>query len=104
MFWGWMIDSGKKNLTSQPYTSSAGEGMKWPGEPCFSAQEAPVDSDQDAQGRDCALLIRRGFASEEALALYKLHEWYQHGGSDRAVVLYHLEFLRRLVASGHLER
>jgi hypothetical protein len=37
-------------------------------------------------------------------ALCRLQEWYQNGGSDRASILYHLEFLRRLVAKGLLER
>lgn len=49
------------------------------------------------------LLIQSGFSGDEIHALCELHQWYQNGGSDRAPVLYHLEFLRRLVANGNLE-
>ncbi len=39
---------------------------------------------------------------EEQAALLRLRHWYQNGGSDRASVARHLEFLKRLVSSGRL--
>lgn len=49
------------------------------------------------------LLIQWGFTSEEIATLLWLRQWYQTGGSDRAVIMRHLEFLRLLVHSGELE-
>ena len=49
------------------------------------------------------LLAGWGFTPEEILSLLWLRQWYQQGGSDRAVVVRHLEFLRLLVRSGDLE-
>jgi hypothetical protein len=44
-----------------------------------------------------------GFTSHEIASLFWLRQWYQNGGSDRASLVRHLEFLRRLVQSGDLE-
>ena len=49
------------------------------------------------------LLIQWGFTSEEIATLLWLRQWYQTGGSDRAVIVRHLEFLKLLVHSGELE-
>ena len=49
------------------------------------------------------ILARWGFTSEEIASLLWLRRWYQNGGSDRAVIVRHLEFLRLLVKSGDLE-
>lgn len=51
-----------------------------------------------------AFLVESGCTADEVRALYLLRQRYENGGSDRAPVLYHLEFLRRLVANGKLER
>lgn len=49
------------------------------------------------------LLIQWGFTPEEIATLLWLRQWYQTGGSDRAVIVRHLEFLKLLVHSGELE-
>ena len=48
------------------------------------------------------LLAQWGFTSEEIASLLWLRQWYQTGGSDRALLVRHLEFLRLLVRSGEL--
>lgn len=49
------------------------------------------------------LLAQRGFTEEEIVSLLWLQQWYQKGGSDRAFIVRHLEFLRLLVRTGELE-
>jgi hypothetical protein len=49
------------------------------------------------------LLAQWGFTTEEIASLLWLRQWYQTGGSDRALMVRHLEFLRLLVRSGELE-
>jgi hypothetical protein len=49
------------------------------------------------------MLAGRGFTPQEAASLLWLRQWYQTGGSDRASLVRHLEFLRLLVQSGDLE-
>ena len=49
------------------------------------------------------LLAGWGFSDEEITTLLWLQLWYQTGGSDRALMVRHLEFLRLLVRSGELE-
>jgi len=49
------------------------------------------------------LLAGWGFTLHEIASLLWLRQWYQNGGSDRATMVRHLEFLRRLVHSGDLE-
>jgi hypothetical protein len=49
------------------------------------------------------LLAQWGFTAEEMASLLWLQQWYQTGGSDRALMVRHLEFLRLLVRSGELE-
>ncbi len=44
-----------------------------------------------------------GFTQQEITSLLWLRQWYQTGGSDRASMVRHLEFLRLLVRSGELE-
>lgn len=61
---------------------------------CFQENGEPVQR---------AFFLQSGFSSEEIDALFWLRQWYQQGGSDRAPVFYHLEFLRRLVISGRME-
>ncbi len=49
------------------------------------------------------LLAGWGFDRHEIASLLWLRQWYQTGGSDRANMVRHLEFLRLLVQSGALE-
>ncbi len=49
------------------------------------------------------LLAGWGFTAQEIALLLWLRQWYQAGGSDRATMVRHLEFLRLLVQSGDLE-
>jgi hypothetical protein len=46
------------------------------------------------------LLAEWGFTSEEIASLLWLRQSYQSGGSDRAVLVRRLEFLRFLVQNG----
>lgn len=45
-------------------------------------------------------LHKEGFSLQEVTNLLWLRQWYQSGGSDRAVVVRHWEFLKRLVNIG----
>ena len=49
------------------------------------------------------LLAQLGFTAQEITSLLWLRQWYQTGGSDRVLMVRHLEFLRLLVRSGELE-
>jgi hypothetical protein len=49
------------------------------------------------------MLAQWGFTPEESASLLWLRQWYQTGGSDRAVIIRHLEFLKLLVRGGELE-
>jgi len=48
-------------------------------------------------------LVQGGFTEEEIVALLWLRQWYQTGGSDRATLLRHWEFLKHLISSGKLD-
>jgi hypothetical protein len=48
-------------------------------------------------------LLQCGFTDEEIASLLWLRQWYQSGGSDRAEIVRHLEFLKLLVVSGKME-
>jgi len=52
---------------------------------------------------ETAILAGWGFDPHEIASLLWLRQWYQNGGSDRASIVRHLEFLRLLVQSGELE-
>lgn len=43
-----------------------------------------------------------GFTPDEIISIVWLRNWYQSGGSDRAEIMRHLEFLKLLVMSGKL--
>ena len=62
-----------------------------------------MDSLVQMAGSERDMLVRCGFSREEIAALLWLRQWYQTGGSDRASMVRHLEFLRLLVQSGDLE-
>jgi hypothetical protein len=49
------------------------------------------------------MLAAWGFNPQEIASLLWLRQWYQTGGSDRASMVRHLEFLKMLVQSGELE-
>ena len=65
-------------------------------QPTSLACDAATSTEQE-------LLAGWGFTAEEIITLLWLKQWYQTGGSDRAIMLRHLEFLRLLVRSGELE-
>lgn len=52
---------------------------------------------------EAGLLAQWGFTTEEIASLLWLRQWYQSGGSDRAIIVRYLEFLKLLVRSGELE-
>ena len=52
---------------------------------------------------DMDLLAGLGFDPHEIASLLWLRQWYQNGGSDRATIVRHLEFLRLLWKRGELE-
>ncbi len=62
-----------------------------------------VSSYSDIAVNDTDLLAGWGFDPHEIASLLWLRQWYQTGGSDRASMVHHLEFLRLLVQSGELE-
>ena len=43
------------------------------------------------------------FSAEQIVSLIELRQRYRNGGSDRAAIMRHWEFLRQLVASGKIE-
>ena len=43
-----------------------------------------------------------GFSIEEIVSLVWLRDWYQSGGSDRAEVVRHLEFLKFLIMNSKM--
>ena len=58
--------------------------------------EEAVDTEMIAPEKD--ELVASGFTTEEIVSLLWLRQWYQTGGSDRALLVRHLEFLRLRVA------
>jgi hypothetical protein len=56
---------------------------------------------EDAQ-QEIENLEQMGFTIEEIVSLVWLRDWYQSGGSDRAEVVRHLEFLKLLVMNGKM--
>jgi len=65
-------------------------------------QLAAIPCDADTS-KEQELLAGWGFTAEEITTLLWLQQWYQSGGSDRALMVRHLEFLRLLIHSGELE-
>src|SRR5215469_2511273 len=57
----------------------------------------------EANVTEMDVLSQWGFTTEEITSLLWLRQWYQNGGSDRATIVRHLEFLRLLVRNGELE-
>ena len=65
--------------------------------------QAEQSTDSDIAVNDIDLLAGWGFDPHEIASPLWLRQWYQTGGSDRATMVRHLEFLRLLVQSGELE-
>ncbi len=65
--------------------------------------QAERSTSSDITVNDTDLLAGWGFDPHEIASLLWLRQWYQNGGSDRATMVRHLEFLRLLVQSGELE-
>jgi hypothetical protein len=72
--------------------------------PYITIEETPVDTTfEDSIVSDIDTLSHYDFSSEQIVSLLGLRQRYQSGGSDRAQVIRHWEFLRMLVASGRME-
>ena len=50
--------------------------------------------------KESMVLAEWGFTTEEIASMLWLRQWYQNGGSDRAVIARRLEFLKFLVQNG----
>lgn len=62
-----------------------------------------VTQQADNSVSDMDMLAQGGFTQDEIISLLWLHQWYQHGGSDRVEVVRHLEFLKLLKLNGKIE-
>ena len=62
-----------------------------------------LSTSSDIAVNETEILAGWGFDPHEIASLLWLRQWYQTGGSDRASMVRHLEFLRLLVQSGDLE-
>ena len=70
----------------------------------IQTEEQPEMGTQvQATGTETDLLAQCGFSAEEIVSLLLLRQWYQTGGSDRAQIVRHLEFLKLLVLNGKME-
>ena len=70
---------------------------------CISIEEQLEKETQvQATRMETDILAQSGCSPEEIVALLWLRQWYQTGGSDRAQIVRHLEFLRFLVQNGLL--
>lgn len=65
------------------------------------ALESGIDAQQAVA--ETQALTQSGFTQDEIAFLLKLRQWYQNGGSDRADMLRHWEFLKFLVSKGKLQ-
>ncbi len=66
-------------------------------------EQFTLTADAQAVPTEQELLAQWGFTTQEIASLLWLRQWYQTGGSDRALIVRYLEFLRLLVRSGELE-
>ena len=66
-------------------------------------EQLAIETQVQATGMESDLLAQCGFSAEEIVAFLWLRQWYQTGGSDRAQIVRHLEFLRLLVRTGKRE-
>lgn len=68
-----------------------------------SEKELTITNNTEITITETDTLHESGFTSDEIVSLTWLRNWYQTGGSDRAEVIRHLEFLKLLVVSGKME-
>ncbi|HEX9134896.1 MAG TPA: hypothetical protein VF844_21635 [Ktedonobacteraceae bacterium] len=68
---------------------------------CIEDRESTTFEETIVSGIDT--LNQYDFSAEQVVSLLGLRQRYQSGGSDRAVVIRHWEFLKHLVTSGKLE-
>ena len=66
-------------------------------------EQSEMAAHRKTAAADVERLAASGFTSEEIVALLWLQQWYQAGGSDRALLVRHWEFLRHLVLTGKLD-
>jgi hypothetical protein len=66
-------------------------------------EQSEMAAHRETTATDVERLAAGGFTSEEIVALLWLQQWYQAGGSDRALLVRHWEFLRHLVLTGKLD-
>lgn len=70
----------------------------------MSNQSSNIEQSQQVPlWTEVQLLYAAGLEPEEIKSIQWLRQWYQSGGSDRAPVVRHWEFLRLLIQSGRLE-
>ena len=70
----------------------------------FDAREhSEMAAHRETTSAEMEKLAECGFTSEEIVALLWLQQWYQAGGSDRALLVRHWEFLKFLVLTGKLD-
>ena len=65
--------------------------------------ETQLETSTELALNDTDMLAGWGFDAREIASLLWLRQWYQTGGSDRANMVRHLEFLEMLVRNGELE-
>ena len=66
-------------------------------------QELTTTTIEEMVVSDFDTLTASDFSAEQIVSLIELRQRYQSGGSDRAAVIHHWEFLRLLVTSGRME-
>ena len=72
--------------------------------PSISMEEQlEIETQGQAPVTETDLLAQCGFSAEEIVSLLWLRQWYQTGGSDRAQIVRHLEFLKLLILNGKIE-
>ena len=52
---------------------------------------------------DTEELVQCAFTQDEIRSLLSLRQRYQNGGSDRAPIVHHLQFLKLMIANGKIE-
>jgi hypothetical protein len=70
--------------------------MNKPRKVALTQLEQPAPTDEE-------ILTANGFSAEETTSILWLRQWYQSGGSDRASIVRHWEYLKLMVASGRIE-
>jgi hypothetical protein len=65
--------------------------------------ETQLETSTELALNETDMLTGWGFDAQEITSLLWLRQWYQTGGSERANMVRHLEFLKMLVRNGELE-